>query len=343
MKSKFFKDLLKTVVSLGLGIAIIWLLYRNTNITELWEIAKTANFGIIFLSLLFGLLGNYIRGLRWELFLKSLGYNPKRSSIVYATFGNYAVNFLLPRAGDFWRCAVVSKYDQIPFSKTFETFVIDKILDLAASVIIVLISVFLSVDFFISYFNENPEFAQNITNLFSSFWIYAGGIMIILSVILIFKIWKEHPVIKRISNFGKTIKHDLKLIARMKEKKLLILYTIGVWLCFYLYFYICFYAFDFTKHLGFIAGWIVFAMSNVGVAVPVQGGIGAWHFMVISSLVILGVSYEQASAFAGAVFAVQSVWIILIGVFGVLALPYVKREKENLGLQWKENQHIIKS
>lgn len=337
MNAKFLKDLFKTALSLGLGIAIIWLLYRNTNLNELWKIAKSANLWIIFISLFFGLLGNYIRGLRWELFLKSLGYNPKRASIVYATLGNYAVNFLLPRAGDFWRCAVVSKYDEIPFSKTFGTFVIDKILDLSASVVLILLSLLFSVDFFISYFRENPEFAASLANIFSSFWILGMIGIFIMGIIVVFRVWKENPIVKKITNVGKTIKHDLKLISQMKEKKLLIIYTICVWLSFYLYFYICFYAFDFTEGLGFMAGWIVFAMSNVGVAVPVQGGIGAWHFMVISSLVILGVTYEQASAFAGAVFIIQSIWIILVGVFGVLALPYVKRGKENLGLQTAKN------
>jgi len=95
---------------------------------------------------------------------------------------------------------------------------------------------------------------------------------------------------------------------------------------FYLYFYICFYAFDFTKELGPLAGLIVFAMTNIGISVPVQGGIGPWHFMVISSLVILGVVENQALAFAGVVFTIQSVWQILYGLFGVIMLPYVKRE-----------------
>jgi len=127
MNSKRIQDILKTVLSLALGVAIIWLLYRKTSLREVWEIARSAHFGIIASSLVFGLLGNYFRALRWELFLNSLGYRPKRESIVFATFGNYAVNFLLPRAGDLWRCGIVTKYDQIPFSKTFETFFVDKI------------------------------------------------------------------------------------------------------------------------------------------------------------------------------------------------------------------------
>ncbi len=325
MSNKFVKDFLKTSLSLVLGIVIIWLLYRNTNINELWTIAKSGNINFILLSLLFGLLGNLFRGLRWELLINSLGYKPKRSSIVYAVLGNYAVNFLLPRAGDVWRCAVVSRYDKIPFSKSVETYLIDKGLDLLASIIVLLVSIALSGDFFVSYLHRNPEFAGNIENIFSSIWLYIGITALALLVIFIIKFQKQNIFVKKIANFFKTIKHDLSLIRKMKEKKLLIFYTILVWLSFYLYFYICFYAFDFTKPLGAIVGLTVFAMSNIGIAVPVQGGIGAWHFMVISSLVAFGIAYEQASAFAGVVFIIQSVWIILLGVFSMIALPYVKR------------------
>ncbi|MGI6048536.1 MAG: lysylphosphatidylglycerol synthase transmembrane domain-containing protein [Petrimonas sp.] len=338
MNSKRIQDILKTVLSLALGIAIFWLLYRKTSLKEVWEIVKSAHFGIIASSLIFGLLGNYFRALRWELFINSLGYNPKRESIVFATFGNYAVNFLLPRAGDLWRCGIVSKYDQIPFAKTFETFFVDKILDILAGVVLVIISLALYVDFFVTYFHQNPGFAENLTRLFTSVWLYMLLALIIGGIFVMFFYFKENPIVKKVNNFFQTVKYDMALIAKMKSKKRIIIYTILAWLSFYVYFYICFYAFDFTKNLGPIVGWIVFAMSNVGVAVPVQGGVGTWHFMVISSLIILGVGYEEASAFAGTVFTVQSVWIILLGVIGILGLPYVKREKENLRLQTIENQ-----
>ena len=119
------KSFLKTVLSLLLGLFIIWAMYRDTDLGELWEITRSANFGIIAFSLIFGLLGNLLRGLRWELFVNSLGYHPPRASLVYATLGNYAGNFVLPRAGDVWRCGVESRYDRSPFSRTLETFLID--------------------------------------------------------------------------------------------------------------------------------------------------------------------------------------------------------------------------
>ena len=300
-------------------------MYRNTNLSELWEIARSANFLIIGSSLVFGLIGNIIRGLRWELFVNSLGYHPPRTSLVYATLGNYAVNFVLPRAGDLWRCGVVSKYDKMPFSKTFETFIIDKAVDIVAGLSIIFISIVLYIEFFVSYINNNPQFSESISNLFSSAWIYTGLILMITASVLMFTVFRRTSFMLKVIRFLNTVKYDLKLISGMKEKKRIIIYTILLWLCFYLYFYICFFAFDFTKDLGPLAGLIVFAMTNIGISIPVQGGIGPWHFVVTSSLVILGVAENQALAFAGAVFAIQSIWQILYGLYGVLAIPFVKR------------------
>lgn len=321
------KSLVKTLFSLSLGLVIIWAMYRNTDMRELWNIIKSANLGIIGASLIFGLIGNIVRGLRWELFVNSLGYHPPRASIIYSTLGNYAVNFVLPRAGDVWRCGVVSRYDKIPFSKTLETFLVDKMVDVVAGLAIIFISVLLYIDFFVSYLRDNPQFTDGLVNMFSALWIYVVLGVLLLLLVLLFTVFNKSRFMVKVRKFGTTLVHDLKLISKMKEKKRIIMYTILVWLCFYLYFYICFYAFDFTKDLGPLVALIVFAMTNIGISVPVQGGIGPWHFMVISSLLIVGVAENEALAFAGAVFAIQSVWQILYGLFGVIAMPYVKRDQ----------------
>lgn len=324
------KSLLKTVLSLLLGLFIMWAMYRDTDMGELWDITRSANFGIIAFSLIFGLIGNLLRGLRWELFVKSLGYHPPRASLLYATLGNYAVNFVLPRAGDVWRCGVVSKYDRIPFSKTLETFLVDKVVDIIAGLTVILISVLLYIDFFVSYFRDNPQFAEKMNDFFSSVWIYLIPAALLLTVIAMRIFFRRTWLMIKIKRFVNTLRYDLRLISGIKEKKRIIIYTLLLWFCFYLYFYICFFAFDFTSDLGPLAGLIVFAMTNIGISVPVQGGIGPWHFMVISSLLILGVAENEALAFAGAVFTIQSVWQILYGLFGVIAMPHVKRVSPTL-------------
>lgn len=315
------KQIIKTLLSLALGVVILWMLYRRTDMTEMWRIVSEARWEFILLSLFFGLMGNILRGLRWELLLQSLGYQPARKTVVYATLGNYAVNFLFPRAGDVWRCGVVSRTEQIPFGKCLETFLVDKVLEIVAFGLLLIATFLLSIDFFLLYFDGSAPFAETITNVMSSGWFWGGLVLCLVGIALGFTVFKKTFVIQKIVTFYQTIKRDMRRIWQMKSKKRVIIYTFLSWLAFYLYFYICFYAFDFMSGLGPLTGLIVFAMSNIGVAVPVQGGIGTWHFMVISSLTLLGIAHEQAQAFAGAVFAIQSVWIILCGVYCIVALP----------------------
>ena len=78
--------------------------------------------------------------------------------------------------------------------------------------------------------------------------------------------------------------------------------------------------------LGITVGLIAFTMSSIGVAVPVQAGIGAWHFMVIATLVCFGVNENDAAAFALVVHTVQTAWTVICGLFGIVALPLTNRE-----------------
>lgn len=320
------KKVLKTLFPLVLGMIVLWLLYKDTNMAELWQITKSANFTIIAYSLLFGLAGNIFRALRWELTIQSVGYYPKRMSLIYAVMGNYAVNFVLPRAGEVWRCGVVTKYDKVPFSTTFGTLIVDRFFDVVAMGFIMLLCLLLDFRFFFAYFQTNPTVGQSVISTFSSFWFYAIIILFFMLLYIVFRFLPNFFMIKKIKLFYGGMKRDILTVWKMNQKGLFILYTFLCWFGYYLYFYLCFYAFGFTEHLGPVAGLIVFAMSSLGVAAPTQGGIGAWHFMVITSLLVYGVTWEQGSAFAGAVFTIQSAWLILTGIFSIFAIQYVKRD-----------------
>ncbi|HKM45851.1 MAG TPA: lysylphosphatidylglycerol synthase transmembrane domain-containing protein [Dysgonamonadaceae bacterium] len=321
------KRVVKTIFPLILGILVLWLLYKDTNLTDLWNITKSANFYIIAFSLLFGLAGNIFRALRWELTIQSLGYYPKRMSLIYAVMGNYAVNFVLPRAGEVWRCGAVTKYDKVPFSTTFGTLLVDRFFDVVAMGFIIVLCLVLDFNFFASYLQMNPTVGASVTSTFSSVWLYISIIMVAAVLYVLFRFLPNMFFIKKVKLFYLGIKRDILIVWKMKQKGLFVIYTFLCWFGYYLYFYLCFYAFGFTEHLGPVAGLLVFAMSSLGVAAPTQGGIGAWHFMVITSLLVYGVSYEQGSAFAGAIFTIQSLWLILIGLFSIFAIQYIKRDK----------------
>ena len=312
---------LKITIPLFLGIIILYFLYKGTNFKELWATIRTVNWGILSFSLLFGLSGNVIRGLRWGVIIKPLGYNPKKSNLIYAVLGNYAINFALPRIGEIWRCTVIAKEEKIPFQKLIGTLIVDRVFDMIMVILITLLAFSLNVKEF--YRNSH---AFDIPGVFVSVSFYVYLFLALFLVVLVFVLFKENKIVKKVRLFFADLWKDMTVVRKMKEKNRFVLYTFGIWVSYFFYFFITFFAFDFTYHLGFSAALFVYAISSISMGIPSNGGLGPWQAAVVVGLCAFFVGSEDAKAFATAVFAFQSIWVVLCGLFGITMLS-VKRKK----------------
>ena len=322
-----FRTVIKIFLPLTLGCLLLWFLYRNMDITEIWNVIKSGvDYRIILFSLLFGLGANLVRGFRWGLLIQSLGEKFKMRNAVYAVLGNYAVNLVLPRVGEVWRCGMVAKYDNISFTKLLGTLLIDRVSDTIMVGLITLSIVTFNMDFFWDFFRKNPELITGFRSMFNSIWIYAFVVFFIFGVWFVFKYLSNFTLVQKAKGMLRNIWTGIKSVWVMERKGLFLVQTLLIWLGYFLYFYITFYAFDFTRDLGISVGLIAFTMSSIGVAVPVQGGIGPWHFMVIATLTCFGVNENDAAAFALVVHTIQTAWVAVCGLLGVVALPVLNRE-----------------
>ena len=326
---QIFRKIIQILLPLTLGIILLWYLYRNQDLSEIMNVMKKGvRYDILLFSLIFGLLGNMFRGFRWALLIDSLGKRVKRKNTIYAVLGNYAINMALPRVGEIWRCGVISKYEKQSFTKLLGTLFVDRIMDTVVVALLTLCLFVFNIKFFSNFFSENPPvIIETIYSITSSVWTYIGIGVLALLVWFVFSKFRHLTIIRKIEEMMKNIWEGIKSLWKIERKKTFFVQTLLIWVCYFLYFFITFFAFDFTKDLGVRIALIAFAMSSIGVAVPVQGGIGVWHFMVISTLVAFGVDLNDAGAFAFLVFAVQTLWVIIVGLFGIAALPIVNKGK----------------
>ena len=326
---QIFRKIIQILLPLALGVLLLWYLYRNQDLSEMMNIAKKGvRYDILLFSLIFGLLGNLFRGLRWALLIDYLGKRVKRKNIIYAVWGSYAINMALPRVGEIWRCGIVFKYEKQSFTKLLGTLFVDRIMDAVVVGLLTLCLFVFNIRFFTNFFSENPPAAiETISLIITSVWTYIGIAVMVLLIWIIFVKFKHLTIVRRVGDMIKNIWEGVKSLWKIKHKKMFLIQTLSIWVCYFLYFYVTFFAFDFTKDLGIRIALIAFTMSSIGVAVPVQGGIGVWHFMVISTLVAFGVNSNDAAVFAFLVFAVQTLWVVLVGLFGIAALPVVNKEK----------------
>ena len=76
--------------------------------------------------------------------------------------------------------------------------------------------------------------------------------------------------------------------------------------------------------------YFLIVLGSYGMVAPVQGGIGAWHFMVIAALMIYlphvpGIE-SMTKAFALLTHSSMTLLYIIVGVICVIALPLYNRD-----------------
>ena len=312
---------------MAFGVLIFWLVFRKVNFGEIIQILKSeVRFDILLYSLPFGLFANIIRAYRWNLLIKPLGYHPKKSNLVYAVLGNYAVNLGVPRLGEVWRCTIITRYEKIPFTKLFGTLLIDRLSDTISVGIIVVVAFIMNIGYFDAFFIAHPEYMDTLHRIVTSVWTFAAIILMTVAVWITFRFFRHTAIIKKIREMLLNIWEGIRTIKQMKERGLFLFYTLLIWLGYYLYFYICFFAFDFTKDLGWQNGVIAFGMSSLAVAIPVQ--VGPWHAAVTATLIGFGISHTNAVAFALCVHTTQQlVFVGLVGIAGIFALSIANKGK----------------
>ena len=108
----------------------------------------------------------------------------------------------------------------------------------------------------------------------------------------------------------------------VRNAPLFLLSTVGIWACYFMHYYLTFFCFGFTAGLGAACALVTFVVGSIAVVVPTPNGAGPWHFAVKTMLMLYGVAEEQALFFVLIVHSVQTLLVILLGVWawGALAL-----------------------
>jgi uncharacterized protein (TIRG00374 family) len=114
-----------------------------------------------------------------------------------------------------------------------------------------------------------------------------------------------------------------KSIRDIKNKGAFIFHSLLIWTLYYLMLYCVFFSFGFTSHLSPLAGLTIFVLGSFGMVAPVQGGIGAWHFMVIEGLSLYGIDKADGKIFALVAHGSTTVMLIVFGLVALLVLPFV--------------------
>lgn len=327
-RKKIFRKVLQVVFPLLLGAFILVWVYRDFNFQRVGEVLTNGmNYGWILLSLVFGVFANLFRGWRWKLALEPLDEFPKTSHCVYAIFISYASNLVIPRVGEVTRCGVLSKYDGVSFSQSLGTVVSERMIDTLCVGLITGLVLLSQMPVFATFFAETGTNVGRYAEVLTSGHFYLIILCVLAILVLAFFLVRNIALFAKLKGIFQNIWQGVVALKDIKRIPLYIMYTLGIWVCYFLEFYLTFYAFEFSAHLGISAGLVMFVVGTLAVIVPTPNGAGPWHFAVMTMMMLYGVGKEDAGIFALLVHGIQTFLLILLGIYGLSALPFTNKLK----------------
>lgn len=327
MKKLLLKTL-KISLPLVLGIFILYWVYKDFDFSKLVEVFhQDFRWAWMLFALFFGVWSHIFRGWRWNLSLAPLDLYPRRRNSVYAVFIAYAANLVIPRVGEVSRCGVLAKYDKVPFSLSLGTLVTERLIDSFCVLLIAFLAVIFQLPVFLSFFSSTGTRIDGLVHLLTSYEFYLWVLLGLAFIVALFFIIRNNQIFKPIRKIVHEIWLGIISLKKVRNKWLYAFYTFAIWACYFLEFYLTFHCFSFTQHLGILAGLVLFVSGSIAVLVPTPNGAGSWHFAIIAMLTLYGVSSEDAGIFALLVHGIQTLLIILLGIYGLTALPLFNKNK----------------
>ena len=312
------------IVLLALGGALLWLSFRNIDLSQLWADIKGAKYSWMLLSLACLAISLYFRALRWNIQIEALGYKTRASSTYAAVLIAYLANCIFPRLGEVVRCSVLRRKENIPFDKTLGSVISERIIDLTVLFgLAFLVIVFqwkllgsLVTSWMVPLFNKLKD---NV--LF-------GIIAIILVAVGFYGIIILCKKNKKIASVWHGFIDGVKSVVTMRKKWRFVLYTLGVWGFYVLMTWLPFYMLSETGHLGVVEAITLLGIATMGIVAPVPGGIGTYHFIAITLLSgFYGISEQVAGSFAAINHGSQMIFYLITGVLAYIVMFFFNKRK----------------
>ncbi len=322
------------VIFLGIGFFFIyWFLLKldNEQKAAIWQSFLEADYGWVIACVLCSLLSHLVRALRWQLLFKPIGYRPGLNNTFGSVIVAYLGNLAFPRAGEVMRCATLRSSEDIPVEKSLGTVVTERIIDLLAFGLIVLIGMLVmfgqAKDWLYNTLSQKFDSLPNMTMIAIVLAVLA------LAAFVFYKFfWKKllHiGIFSKINNLVLGMVDGVKSILHMGRRNtlLFLIYSVAIYLLYILGGLIIFHAFGETNWLGMRAAFVVYLFGSVGMTFS-QGGIGVYPALVMMGLTdIYGISTAVGTACGWLLWGAQQAAVIAFGAGYLLYFSLKKRKK----------------
>ena len=323
--ARLLKSLLKLALPFVLGLGILWWMYRDAEWPRLWQTVRSMRWEWMAASMVPGVAAQVFRALRWRQSLAPLGERPRRRTCIDAVYLSYAASLVIPRVGEVTRCGTLKEREGTSFAGSLGTVVTERAVDSAV------LLAFTGLAFLLQLPTLARFLEQTGTDVGAALGRFTGTGYIVTAICIVALGAGLYALMTRLEAFSRARGVFLSLWAGIvslrgvRNLPLYIAYSVGIWVAYFLHFYLAFFCFDFTSGIGPGAALAIFCVGSFAVLVPTPNGAGPWHFAVKTMLVLYGVDGVAAADFALVVHTLQTMLVVVLGVYALVDLPLIRR------------------
>lgn len=317
------KKALQYIVPILLSVILIWYLFSKVDFKQTMDIiSHGVDYWWILAAMGISIFSHVFRAMRWQIQLDALHVRNTLMELACGVFGCYALNLLLPRVGELWRCSFVAHRSKNQFTTVMGSMVADRMADSIMVLFLILLTFVVAAPALASFMAKYPV-GKDILGFLYSPYIWILGVAVILIVWWMLRRYSKSAFVARLRKWTAEIWHGFAVTVTMPGKWKFLFLTLAIWGCYFVQLYVAFYAFSFTKALcseqglafGLLPCLVAFVMSSIGMAVPSNGGLGPWNIAIMFGLAIYGVSDVEGAAFSILQWSGQTVMLIILGIF----------------------------
>ena len=314
-------------------MAVFLLVYalKDISFRDIGAQFQQANYGLIGLVALLFVVSYVVRGLRWQQPLAALGYYPTTLRTTVAMLTGMIASMIVIGSGELTRCLTLQRTDGVPVSQGAGSVVAERIVDMFMLALVLLLT-------FLLELSRTRTYMAGLSFALPGPYLLAAGAGVLLTGGLL--IWwasrqstlHGHPIVAKGLTLLSGFRQGFMAIRQLPRPGFFIFLTVFNQVLAWLATYLMLLAVGSTHNLPPTAALTIMAVSSLGgLAVPTQGGIGTYHFLVSRALVLYGLSTAQGVVAATFMHAVGFGINLLLSSASFLIVPVLiaNRQKEH--------------
>ncbi len=298
---------------------MLYLAFRGTDFRSLWTDLKQARYIWVILALIVSVFSHLIRAMRWKLLIEPLGYSPSTGNVFKAILVGYLANLAAPRLGEVSRCGSLNRTDKIPVDSLLGTVIVERTIDLISLILLTVLVFFMELDLFGNFITQNiyQPLSEKFLNLFSStlwIWLFLGIPLMVLFLAWHYRrMFSKFKFYQKLRSIAKGIFRGITSVSKMKKLYAFLGHSLLMWLLYFLMTWIMVFTLPETSMLTPADGLFLLVIGSYGMAAPVQGGIGAFHWIISRGITIFDIPFEKGLVYATIIHESQLLLILLLG------------------------------